>query len=203
MASLILSRNFLSDVDADSIDSRLWSQYGTPTRSSEEDGVERFSWFRGETGFSLLYLRGEDEQWTQMKTYFGPPLTRAIAEQHESVGWLRDRLDLSRWEVISHNEDGAEAFDTHRLDSRSGFIRAWVRRDYREPQRLEAVVYDYVLTQWDIDCEGGRLRNQRFLFYRDRSVVESWTEPRPQWDSIIPDSLGERIAETICSYADA
>lgn len=153
----------------------------------------------------------DGEYWVAVSAYDQAPggyhlTVRETGTTAEPGTAPRERAELDdRW-VPAGESDGFERFlDRTRITPRgAGVYRVWVRSLYAEPYTDDyGDTYDSVMSQMDYDCTGRRWRVVQLIQYLgDRLVWSSGDEPG-DWESWVPESVGESTGETACRLARA
>lgn len=111
-------------------------------------------------------------------------------------------LDASRWLIGYRGSDRRIAIDRTRVTPLGNDVyRVWERWESAEPLRdSQGEWYDSNLTQVDYDCRGTRTRVLEIVTYYRGRVLDSVDVPasRQAWESIVPESVGERTLRTVC-----
>lgn len=100
------------------------------------------------------------------------------------------------WRVATASKDGGMYFyNTHRTTCASGgILSAWIKGTYDDEGKSIAS-----MTRYEFKCRIDQLRiTSQTEYYKDGRVKASETYKNAEWEEAIPDSVGERILETIC-----
>jgi hypothetical protein len=114
-----------------------------------------------------------------------------------------DYLILPGWRLAVRNDkqpDGSQRltyYDPYRTTSvpRSKIKQVWLRAELLKNDVLDSYWLDFD----EIDCGESRLRIvETHEYNKTGDQIESATTNKPQWQRIIPDSLGEELFGIIC-----
>jgi len=131
---------------------------------------------------AAVQVRRWTEDWHVRPVFLGLILVATSVAVHE----VRAQKP-HRWQLASpRNADPALAFDSATLELTNDQPTAWVRIQYRTPQKLSAdSQYVEIKALWDFDC-AGRATSTRMLVY--------------YWEPVIPESFGEDLLRAVCDF---
>lgn len=110
-----------------------------------------------------------------------------------------------RWLPISYSKPDTVFFDTLTVAHAGDHHRVWTKEHYALPHHFQpndgrTITYDAVKTLTEVDCTLHKLRDLKEVMFYENEDVYSWSGDNSygQWDSPIPDSIGEVILNAIC-----
>jgi len=150
---------------------------------------------------AAVQVRRWTEDWHVRPVFLGLILVATSVAVHE----VRAQKP-HRWQLASpRNADPALAFDSATLELTNDQPTAWVRIQYRTPQKLSAdSQYVEIKALWDFDC-AGRATSTRMLVYYGRSGRDVWSRTLHEgsardWEPVIPESFGEDLLRAVCDF---
>lgn len=114
---------------------------------------------------------------------------------------LGDNASAASWRSAGEGEDGTFAqFDTESFKATDDIATVWIAYDFSANNTESA---RSAKSRIEIDCREHTVRTLSIIRYsRTGAILQDNSTPFSSFGSIIPDSLGDNIAKTICSYKD-
>ena len=132
-----------------------------------------------------LYVNRGDAYWSQNN------FKRAVTE-YARVAHEDSTYNLDRWKMFSSNSDTASYLDTQTLDtSSSSAVSLWVKT-------INNNLSNYNEQNYQIDCVGKRIKSLTSINY-DAYGNSLNTIGQQDWQSVVPQSIGEILYNGICS----
>ncbi|WP_329685593.1 surface-adhesin E family protein [Longimicrobium sp.] len=111
-------------------------------------------------------------------------------------------IDETRWLVAYEGAGRRVSVDRTRLTALGNDVfRVWEKWEAEAPlQDSEGEWYDATLTRVDYDCRGLRMRMIEVTTYNGGRVIDTVeiAPARQEWDSAVPESIGERTMRAAC-----
>jgi hypothetical protein len=108
--------------------------------------------------------------------------------------------DDKRWVFLSVTESGLYYYDSRSLskDNLKKFVRVWTVQYYLEEKHKDL---DNTKLLFEINCSERKIRIvDGTMFYKDGTNSHVPNEHKDRWSSILPDSLQERLSDTVCAF---
>jgi len=111
----------------------------------------------------------------------------------------------SRWSEVSEAENTVVSIDHGSIRRHHEHLRVWVRWEYRTTRSAPGGQrYRTRLSLQAVDCAERRGHViQAVLKDAAGNVVTSVTAPTVEWNYASPNSIGEKILDAVCAYAEA
>ena len=90
-----------------------------------------------------------------------------------------------------------------KLNTYSKQISYFVKNDYSKAQKTaDGKYYNYDVVQFEGDCENNRISLMGFIYYsKNGSVVNSYNWSDYDWETVFPDTVGEKHLNAACYVA--
>lgn len=90
-----------------------------------------------------------------------------------------------------------------KLNTYSKQISYFIKREYSKAQKTaDGKYYNYDVVQFEGDCENNRISLMGFIYYsKNGSVVYSYNLSYDEWDTVFPDTVGEKHLNAACYVA--
>lgn len=110
---------------------------------------------------------------------------------------------LDRWRLGTVSDQADTLWlDTETLQRSARQIRVWVKYRYAEPRTTGVGYVAAQISQWALDCAGGRVRQSHAAFYDPGGkVLPANLATGSLWQAIVPGSVAEGIGRAVCSGA--
>lgn len=144
-------------------------------------------------GFSQTSKRGSKKR-SDLNLDLHKPFTTPCGVRYKNFDEVMDEVDVE-WRVAASSSEEVFFYNTRKqqCDRNTGIIKVWVKGEAVDSERTTS------MTRYEIKCRLDQLRIMSQIQYlRNGSVASSRTYRNPEWDDVIPDSVGERILETMC-----
>jgi len=121
------------------------------------------------------------------------------------LGMMPGHGHASQWLSIKKTDDNQLMIDKQSLLEEKPYIKAWVKVDYRNPQKnVESVdrVYNHAKALWYFDCEKRKAATIQVFQYDDEELVYSAGTTSKQADFIepLPESEVEVAQQYVCKW---
>jgi carbonic anhydrase len=121
------------------------------------------------------------------------------------LGMMPGHGHASQWLSIKKNDDNQLMIDKQSLLEEKPYIKAWVKVDYRNPQKnVESVdrVYNHAKALWYFDCDKRKAATIQVFQYDDEELVYSAGTTAKQADFIepLPESEVEVAQQYVCKW---
>jgi hypothetical protein len=99
------------------------------------------------------------------------------------------------WRVAAASKEAVYFYNTHRVTcGAGGVLSTWIKGTYDDAATSIAS-----MSRYEMKCHANQLRiTSQIEYYKDGQVKSSRTYKKPEWDEVAPDSVGERLLETLC-----
>lgn len=99
------------------------------------------------------------------------------------------------WRDIGENPQASWYYNTRKQVCEKGILKVWIKSIQKDTTTPLA----YSIDRIELNCRSNQSRLISTVKYRnDGSVFDSVSIRTPQWNDVIPESVGERILETLC-----
>ena len=90
-----------------------------------------------------------------------------------------------------------------KLNTYSKQISYFIKREYSKAQKTaDGKYYNYDVVQFEGDCENNRISLMGFIYYsKNGSVVNSYNWSDYDWETVFPDTVGEKHLNAACYVA--
>jgi hypothetical protein len=80
-----------------------------------------------------------------------------------------------------------------------GIVRAWLKMEFRQPEKIaNGNIANSKVVKWTLNCKSYQFAGAAGAFYdAEGKSIGSWNAPI-KYNEIIPDSIGDSIANTLC-----
>ena len=121
------------------------------------------------------------------------------------LGMMPGHGHASQWLSIKKTDDNQLMIDKQSLLEEKPYIKAWVKVDYRNPQKnVESVdrVYNHAKALWYFDCDKRKAATIQVFQYDDEELVYSAGTTAKQADFIepLPESEVEVAQQYVCKW---
>ena len=121
------------------------------------------------------------------------------------LGMMPGHSQASQWLSIKKTDDNQLMIDKQSLLEEKPYIKAWVKVDYRNPQKnVESVdrVYNHAKALWYFDCDKRKAATIQVFQYDDEELVYSAGTTAKQADFIepLPESEVEVAQQYVCKW---
>ncbi|MBF4987182.1 carbonic anhydrase family protein [Methylophilus sp. 14] len=121
------------------------------------------------------------------------------------LGMMPGHSHASQWLSIKKTDDNQLMIDKQSLLEEKPYIKAWVKVDYRNPQKnVESVdrVYNHAKALWYFDCDKRKAATIQVFQYDDEELVYSAGTTAKQADFIepLPESEVEVAQQYVCKW---
>ena len=106
------------------------------------------------------------------------------------------------------NQDGGFTYSldidsVRKLNTYSKQISYFIKNDYSKAQKTaDGKYYNYSVVQGKGDCENNRFSiNGAIKYTKNGSVVYSYNIPYDEWETVFPDTVGEKHLNAACYVA--
>ena len=124
----------------------------------------------------------------------------AVMAVNSAVGanWVEIGASKDKEFIHSFDIDSVQKLNT---DSKQ--ISYFVKREYSKAQKTaDGKYYNYSVVQGKGDCENNRFSIKGGIGYtKNGSVVYSYNIPYDDWDTVFPDTVGEKELNAACYVA--
>jgi hypothetical protein len=143
--------------------------------------------------FSQTSKRGSKKR-SDLNLDLDKPFTTPCGVSYKNFDEVMDEADVE-WRVAASSSDEVFFYNTRKqqCNRNTGIIKVWVKGEAVDSDRTTS------MTRYEVKCRANQLRIMSQTEYlKNRNVSSSRTYKNPEWDEVIPDSVGERILETVC-----
>jgi hypothetical protein len=123
---------------------------------------------------------------------------------HEQAAAAPAADEEARWLWVGRTDKSFVEFDRTSITS-SGYLTylVWERSTYAKPYKdSDGETADSYMLQYELSCSDRRYRLRVATKYLKGALVSSsnWLG---EWDTTVPESIGETVTKTVCAYAKA
>ena len=123
---------------------------------------------------------------------------------HEQAAAAPAADEEARWLWVGRTDKSFVEFDRTSIAS-SGYLTylVWERSTYAKPYKdSDGETADSYMLQYELSCSDRRYRLRVATKYLKGALVSSsnWLG---EWDTTVPESIGETVTKTVCAYAKA
>lgn len=114
---------------------------------------------------------------------------------------LRARVTDTRWRVLELDDRVLIALDT-KTASVTGNSRyvAWELLLLTDPMSWQGEQYDQMKAKIEFDCAHSRTRTSVRSFYLKEKIGMTQRTKEPEWEDVVPETVGESAFAQSCSY---
>jgi uncharacterized protein YgiM (DUF1202 family) len=100
------------------------------------------------------------------------------------------------WKEIGSSNSETFFYNPSRVTRSGSTATAWIKYVDKESNKLSAMNLN------EYRCSNKEWRLTASTRYNpDGSILRSWTDPKQQWSPVVPESIGESIMQTVCSFS--
>ena len=117
----------------------------------------------------------------------------AIGANWVEIGEAKDKAFIHSLDIDS----------VRKLNTYSKQISYFIKNDYSKAEKTsDGKYYNYSVVQRKGDCENNRTSLMGLIYYsKNGSVVYSYNIPYDDWDTVFPDTVGEKHLNAACYVA--
>lgn len=99
------------------------------------------------------------------------------------------------WRVAAASKEAMYLYNTRKITCEAnGTLRVWIKGTYDDAGKSMAT-----MSRYELKCRANQLRiTSQTEYNRNGTVATSVSYKNPEWDEAIPDSVGERVLQTVC-----
>lgn len=98
------------------------------------------------------------------------------------------------WRVAAASKEAMYFYNTRGIKcDANGILKVWIKGTYDAGKSIAT------MSRYELRCRANQLRiSSQTEYNRDGTVATSRSYKNPEWDEAIPDSVGERVLQTVC-----